>query len=118
MNATEMGVLIPIFIPLAFFAMIFGIFYLRSQEKMGMIERGMDPRTNTPKQFNHSYTLTAGFLLAGAGLGLFLAAYIAHQNPEDNATATYMSLASLFGGIGLVIAYFIEKKSSSKETEV
>ena len=111
----DSGVLVPILVPISMFAMIFGIFYLRSQEKMGMIERGMDPRSSVSKPFNHSYTLTAGFLLAGAGLGLFLADYIANQHPGDNSTATYMSLAALFGGIGLLIAYFVERKSAKKE---
>lgn len=111
----DSGVLVPILVPMSMFAMIFGIFYVRSQERMGMIERGMDPRSSVSKPFNHSYTLTAGMLLMGAGFGLFLASYIAHQNPGDNSVPTYMSLAALFGGVGLTIAYFIEKKSAKKE---
>ena len=100
---------------LGFFSLVFGIFYIRNRERMAMIERGMDPRSSVSKPFNHSYTLTTGFLLAGAGLGLFLAEYIANQHPGDNSTATYISLSALFGGIGLLIAYFVERKSEKKE---
>jgi len=111
----DSGILVAIFVPISMFAMIFGIFYLRSQERMGMIERGMDPRSSVAKPINHSYTLTSGLLLMGAGLGLFLADYIAYQHPESNSTATYMALSALFGGVGLLVAYFIEKKPVKKE---
>ena len=107
---------IAVLVPISMFALIFGIFYLRAQQRMGMIERGMDPRSSVSKPFNHSYTLTAGLLIMGAGLGLFLADLISQYTPEDyNATAIYMSLTALFGGAGLITAYFIEKKSPKGE---
>lgn len=111
----DSGIAVAILVPMSMFAMIFGIFYLRTQEKMGMIERGMDPRSSVSKPFNHSYTLTAGMLLMGAGFGLFLADWISHISTGNDTVATYISLAALFGGVGLTIAYFIEKKSAKKE---
>jgi len=106
---------IAVLVPISAFALIFGIFYLRSREKMGMIERGMDPTSNKPNSINPSNVLTFGLLLMGAGLGLFFAEYIANQHPGENSTATYMSLTALFGGAGLFIAYLIEKRSTKKE---
>ncbi len=106
---------IAVLIPISAFALIFGIFYLRSREKMGMIERGMDPNANSPSSINPNNVLTYGCLLMGAGIGLFLASYIAHQHPEDNLTPVYMSLSAAFGGIGLIIAYVIEKISAKKK---
>ncbi|RYE20178.1 MAG: hypothetical protein EOP42_27865, partial [Sphingobacteriaceae bacterium] len=75
MSPAQLGVLIPIITSVGFFLLIFGIYYLRNQERMAMIERGMDPRSNLPKQrqTNPAFTLTSGLLLIGSGLGLFLA---------------------------------------------
>jgi hypothetical protein len=112
------AVLIPIFVPLGFFAMIFGIYYLRNSERMAMIERGMDPRTRIAQPVNHNYTLTAGLLLIGAGLGLFIADRISAGMPFGyDPTAIYFSLIALFGGLGLFTAYLIEKREAKKEKD-
>jgi hypothetical protein len=118
MDAGTLGVLIPILVPLGFFALIFGIIYLRSREKMAMIERGMDPRLTSGAP-NRNYVLTAGLLLIGAGLGLFLA-YILDVNffpPNYDSTAIYFGLIAIFGGLGLFTAYLIEKKEAKKRLE-
>lgn len=119
MSEQSLGVLIPILVPIAMFALIFGIFYLRNREKMAMIERGMDPRIDTGKPINHSYTLTWGLLLIGSGLGLFLAYIIdmsRYFNPDGNDNpAIYFALIAVFGGAGLFVSYLIEKKDAAKE---
>ena len=71
MDSHELGVLIPILVPIASFAMVFGIYYLRNREKMAMIERGMDPRSYKPRSAPYQ-NLKWGLLLLGAGIGLFL----------------------------------------------
>jgi hypothetical protein len=86
MDSDQLGVLIPILVPIAMFAMIFGIVYLYKRERMAMIERGMDPRGYKPQSAPYQ-NLKWGLLLIGAGLGLCLA-YI----------------------LDLFISYLIEKK--------
>ncbi|TWR30532.1 hypothetical protein FPZ43_06225 [Mucilaginibacter pallidiroseus] len=105
-------VLIPISICLGLFAMIFGIVYLRNRERMAMIERGMDPRSYKAQPAPYQ-NLKWGLLLIGAGLGLFLACVLDHttfNSTQDDNEAVYCALIALFGGIGLVISYNIEKK--------
>ncbi|MDB5129039.1 DUF6249 domain-containing protein [Mucilaginibacter sp.] len=109
------GALVPILIPLGFFAMIFGIFYIRNRERMAMIERGMDPRLNLPQPHTN---LRWGLLLIGCGLGLLLA-YITdvtlmHREGEDNP-AIYFSLIAIFGGLGLFISYWVDMKYLEKK---
>ena len=118
MTPDVLGVLIPIIVPLGFFALLFGIIYLRSREKMAMIERGMDPRTKG-ETVNRNYVLTAGLLLIGSGLGLFLANMLAENAfpPGYDPTAIYFGLIALFGGLGLFAAYQIEKKAAVKKQE-
>jgi hypothetical protein len=104
--------LIPILVPLGFFAMIFGIIYLRNKEKMAMIERGMDPRAYTAQPAPYK-NLKWGLLLIGAGLGLFLAFVLdrsVFNNIGEDNPAIYFALIAVFGGAGLVLSYRIEKK--------
>jgi hypothetical protein len=119
MNERVLGVLIPILVPIAMFALIFGIFYLNNREKMAMIERGMDPRS-AKKPINRNYVLTWGLLLIGAGVGLFLAYILDHTafanlNRDEDNPAIYFALIAVFGGAGLFMSYLIEKKEAKKE---
>jgi hypothetical protein len=106
--------LVPILVPLGLFAMIFGIVYLNSREKMAMIERGMDPRAYRAQPAPYR-NLKWGLLLIGAGLGLFLA-YVLDRSvfvkTIDDNEAIYFSLIGIFGGLGLFVSYLIEKKET------
>jgi hypothetical protein len=118
MDAGTLGVLIPILVPIAMFAMIFGIVYLRNRERMAMIERGMDPGVTKP--INRNYVLTWALLLIGSGLGLFIAYILDCTLPFSKATdnpTIYFALVAVFGGAGLFLAYVIEKKDNRKEIE-
>lgn len=117
-----MALLIPMVVTTAMFAMVFGIFYLYNREKMAMIERGMDPRSNKEaKPINRNYVLTWGLLLIGAGVGLFLAFLLDYSMPtsktQDIIAGLYFSLIAIFGGTGLFVAYLIEKKDTKKREE-
>jgi hypothetical protein len=121
MGARELGVLVPILVPISMFALIFGIIYLRNRERMAMIERGMDPRLNKPKSSGYNtQILTWGLLLIGAGIGLFLAYMLDYfvfvRSTEDNP-AVYFALIAIFGGAGLFLSYRIEKKNTDKVIE-
>jgi hypothetical protein len=103
-------VLIPILVPLSFFAMVFGLVYVKSRENMAMIEKGMNPKefANRPAPYRN---LKNGLLLLGAGIGLalayFLTQYVLHD--EDNP-ALWFALIGIGGGLGLIGSYRIEKK--------
>jgi len=99
------------------FAMIFGIYYLKTKENLAMVEKGMNPKEkiNRPAPFR---SLKLGLLLLGAGLGLFTAymidtfairGYDGYRHHNDNP-ALYFSLIGIGGGLGLVISYIVEKK--------
>lgn len=103
--------LVPIVLFTAGFGMIFGIRYLVSKERMAMIERGINPNEgqSAPKPF---LSLKFGLLLVGLGLGLLVAlltVVILHP-AENNAVAVYFGFISIFGGLGLICSYLVEKK--------
>jgi hypothetical protein len=119
-HAKELGVLVAILVPIALFAMVFGIVYLAKRERMAMIERGMDPRRYKPQSAPFQ-NLKWGLLLIGSGAGLFLA-YILDktafsrigQMEDGGNTAIYFALIAIFGGLGLFLSYQIEKKEADK----
>lgn len=102
--------LIAIMVPLALFALIFGIVYLQKRENLAMIEKGLNPKdkVNRPAPYTN---LKWGLLLFGAGFGLalsyFITQYILHdyENP-----ALWFAFIAMGGGIGLIASYRVEKK--------
>jgi tetrahydromethanopterin S-methyltransferase subunit E len=111
------GELVAISLFLGAFAMIFGIRYFKNKEKMAMIERGMDPGLSkvTPQPF---LSLKFGLLLVGLGIGLIVALFTVRgvfgpnmmDHEEGQAVAVYFGSLGIFGGLGLIVSYIIEKK--------
>lgn len=117
-----------IIIFVALFAMIFGIYFLRSRENLAMIEKGMNPRRNHeggPRPYAY---MKYALLFIGAGLGLFIAYMIDITYLRDmmkvsrpdgtvyykSADEIYFALMAVGGGIGMFVAYLIEKKHLAK----
>lgn len=103
--------LIPILVPLGFFALIFGIVYMNKKENLAMIDKGMNPKNITAKGPEPFKNLKWGLLLVGAGLGLLLAYFLELYigNNHDNE-AIYFALIAIGGGTGLIISYRMEMK--------
>jgi len=123
-KTAQLGVMAGIIIPLALFAMIFGVVYLSKRERMAMIERGMDPRRYKPQSAPFQ-TLKWGLLLIGAGVGLFLAFLLDNTafskmrgefNDNPNV-AIYFALIAIFGGAGLFVSFLMEKKETDKNSK-
>lgn len=108
MHGAEM--LIPIMVPLGFFALIFGIVYMHKKENLAMIEKGMNPKewSNRPAPYRN---LKWGLLLLGSGVGLMLAYFITqYMLHDDENPALWFALIGIGGGFGLIGSYKIEKK--------
>lgn len=113
-----MEYLVPITLFVTGFAMIFGIRYLVNRERMALIERGINPNDgqSAPKPF---LSLKIGLLLVGLGLGLVVALFtvIATKLGDDEAAAIYFGCVLIFGGLGLIVSYIIEKKWLDQQLE-
>jgi len=109
--------LIPIVMFAGGFAMIFGIYYLKTRQNLAMIEKGMNPKefANRPAPYKN---LKWALLLIGAGGGLFLAYLMdnymlpqpEHFYDHDKNIPIYFALIAIGGGLGLFGSYRIEKK--------
>lgn len=116
MHTSEM--LVAVMVPLAFFALVFGIVYLQKRENLAMIEKGFNPRdkVNRPAPYTN---LKWGLLLLGAGAGLMLAYFITQYMLHDYENpALWFAFIAMGGGTGLIASYRIEKKEllDRKET--
>jgi archaellum biogenesis protein FlaJ (TadC family) len=110
--------LVPILVPLACFAMIFGIVYVivtaRNRERLALIEKGADPKLfESVKKSSTGGILKWALLLVGIGLGIFLATLLVEAGM--NEPASYFAMICLFGGAGLLLAYKIEQKSNPEK---
>lgn len=115
--------------------------FVRRRERLSIVEKiseGIDPNV-LKGSFNlcsnkgnsgyvGSWAIRIGLLLVGVGLGVAIAAIIdllsvAPPSADERAfyefrntiSILYPACAAIFGGIGLVIAYFIERKEYRKE---
>lgn len=112
------GILVPILVPLGFFAMIFGIVYMNKRENLAMIDKGLNPKTPSargPEPFKY---LKWGLLLIGAGIGLLIAFFLDNNIRPAEPQALYFSLIAIGGGIGLVISYKMEMKEMKENKNV
>lgn len=112
-------VLIPIIMFAGGFAMIFGIYYLKTRQNLAMIEKGMNPKefANRPAPYKN---LKWALLLIGAGIGLFLAYLLdnyvltipsaSYRYDDERNVPIYFALIAIGGGLGLFGSYKIEKK--------
>jgi hypothetical protein len=115
MQAAE--ALVPITMFAGGFAMIFGIYYLKTRQNLAMIEKNMNPKefANRPAPYKN---LKWALLLIGSGIGLLLA-YLLDimvlmqsrivQGQDHEPVAIYFSLIAIGGGLGLLGSYKMEK---------
>ncbi|MBL1232126.1 MAG: hypothetical protein P1U44_01585 [Vicingaceae bacterium] len=109
------GVSIPIIISLGVFAMIVLLRRMENQEKLKMIEKGMD--LNLPKKENNNTGTALKFALiaVGVGIGLLVGNVLDVYTPLKDEVC-YFSMVFLFGGLGLFIANkMVENKRKNEE---
>ncbi len=100
---------------IAFFVVTYGIFHLfvRRKERLALIEKGVTAAVFNSES-NVSPSLKYGIFCIGIAIG-FLMGEILAEFTHLNEGIAYLSMIFLFGGIGLVIYYFIAKKHVRKE---
>jgi fucose permease len=104
--------LTPIFILLIIFGFVYAIISInvRHKERRMLMEKGADPSTIFQPVKSEKFTsLKYGLFLIGIAIGLFFGSIFEKEMgmPEEVA---YFSMVFLFGGLALVISYFLGKK--------
>jgi len=105
--------LTPIFVLAIIFGFLYGIIYLniRRKERMALLEKGADPAIFQPPPTDKIASLRYGMLLIGLAIGILMG-NILEVSTRLGTEASYFSMVFLFGGIALVLSYFIGKSMS------
>lgn len=116
-----MEALAGILIVLIIFAAAFGIIYVivtaQNRERMSMIEKGVNPKDfMAPKKSNTYGIIKWALLLTGVGLGLFLGSLLDEYTTLPDEPG-YFAGALIFGGLGLALAFLIQKKFKANGME-
>ncbi len=113
----NMNLLVPILVPLGAFVMVFGIQYLKNQERMAMIQKGLMP-PEKEKRFSPSRTIRQSLVLIGAGIGLLIAKFIDDTyysyDQNDRAVPYYFACIAIGAGVGLLLSYIYAQKNENK----
>lgn len=103
------GIYIPIVMFITLGTVVIFIRKYMNDERMAMIEKGMNVGEFKGKDTNPTfYTLRLGLLLIGLGLGIICGGILAPMFPQEEVA--YFSSIFIFGGIGLIVAYVLENK--------
>ncbi len=111
----EVAIIVPVVSVLSLVTLIIFIRKFINDERMAMIEKGVDA-----KIFRHSGEFTSlryGLLLIGAGVGLLIGSVLEAVFYSLNEEAGYFSMIFLFAGIGLFASYQIEQKRRKEKEE-
>ena len=102
-----------ILIPISLFAMVYGIVYLamRRKERMALIEKGLSADVLEAQRRSPS-TLKWGMVFLGVGIGILLGRILAEYTMLGEEES-FFSMVFLFGGLALLIYYFLEKRMES-----
>ncbi|MGV6831342.1 MAG: DUF6249 domain-containing protein [bacterium] len=105
-----------ILIPLAFFASVFGVFYLylssRNRERLALIEKGADASIFKIGKRGSSWKvviINLAFLLIGIGVGAFLGSIIdEYTRLHDGAI---VGVIFIMAGLGLYVGFLQTRKA-------
>jgi hypothetical protein len=111
-----MGIIVPIFFFLCTAAVWGAYVFTRHRERMVMIEKGLKSEEikslyeRGTFRLNPLSSLKWGMIFVGIGTGIFLAARLRDIYMMDESI--FPGLIALFGGIGLIIFYFIASRKT------
>ena len=109
MDVAVIGVFIPIVAIVAISAIIVYIRKFENEERMAMIDKGMNPKDMKVVR-NTSFPLRFSLLMIGVGVGLFVG-YILDSITYMDEVA-YFSMSFIWGGVGMGLSYVIEEKKN------
>ena len=104
----EVAIIVPVVSMLSIATIIIFIRKFINDERMAMIEKGVDSKIF--RSNGESTPLRYGLLFIGAGVGLLMGAVLEASLMSFNEEAGYFSMLFIFGGLGLFISYQIEEK--------
>jgi len=95
----------------AIFTILYVLLMTRYKERMSLMEKGLSPKEFSNTNAAQSATLRFGLLLVGTATGIMLGNFVA-KHFDVPSEGAFIAMMFLFGGIGLIISYLIEKRNN------
>jgi hypothetical protein len=111
----EVAIIVPVVSMLSIATIIIFIRKFINDERMAMIEKGVDSKIF--RSNGQSTPLRYGLLFVGAGVGLLMGAMLESIFTSFNEEAGYFSMLFIFSGLGLFVSYQIEEKKRKEMGE-
>lgn len=109
-----------ILVPITLFAAAFGIVYLnvvsRNKERLALIDKGFKEDI-FKKAENRRNLLTYGLIGVGVGAGIIVARLLQPLTMWEDKV-NYPAFMLIFGGIGLILSYYILEVLPGKKGQV
>lgn len=117
MEVAMLGVMVPIIMTICAAVIWIYVRKFENQERMAMIEKGVDPKSfRLNRTRDSSGALRASLLLIGAGAGLLMGYALDRMFYMEEVA--YFSMLFIFGGLGLGASYLIEEKKLKDENKI
>ena len=114
MDHQIIALFIPIVSVIGAFIMIIYLRKYENQERMAMIDKGIDLNSiRKPKRSDG--TVSWSFLLIGVGIGLLMGYFL--DVTFDMEEVGYFSMIFIFGGAGLGLSYLVALKKNENNIE-
>lgn len=117
----EVVVALAVTVPIiGLFVMLVYLRRIENSERLAMIDKGVDPTLFANKKRNSSGALRIALLFIGVGLGFVTGDFWrqvdqqSHDFGYGGSPIPYFSMIFIFGGLGLLTAYFIEEKKNKE----
>ena len=114
MDPAVVGVFVPIVVSIGAFIMVVYLRRYEKEERLKMIEHGMDPHSATQKRRGGG--LKFALVAIGVGIGLLVGSVLDSSGLVYEEVA-YFSMSFIFGGIGLLAGYLMEARKIKEEQE-
>lgn len=103
--------LTPVLVLLVIFGFLYAVIYInvRRKERMALLEKGADPAIFHEPRTEKVTSLKYGLFLIGIAIGILLG-NVLEATTALEPEVSYFSMIFLFGGLALVISYFVGKK--------
>ena len=108
MGPDTLGILWLIIASVGVLVMVVFLRKYQNEEKLAMIEKGMNPTEGKPPRVASMAALRFALLIIGAGIGLLVGNLLEEMGLQE--PVAYFSMLFIFGGIGLVASYMIEQR--------
>ena len=116
-NNLKLNIMEGLFVPIGFFLALFAILYVfwttRTKERLALVEKGIDANIFKKDPVGKRLDLVKwGIFMIALAIGVVTGFLLSNA---INEVVAFFTMILLFGGLGLIVAYFVTNALAKKE---